>query len=105
MFVSVIIAAGGRGTRLGSDTPKQWLTVGGDTLLALSLRAFDAHPRVDEIVIVVPENERDRAIPAGNRPVRVASGGARRQDSVANGFAAIDARADVVLVHDAARPF
>lgn len=105
MFVSVIIAAGGRGTRLGSETPKQWLTVGSDTLLALSVRAFDTHPRIDEIVVVVPETEQDRALPASKRPLRLAIGGARRQDSVANGFAVVTAEADVVLVHDAARPF
>ena len=93
MFVSVIIAAGGRGTRLGSDTPKQWLTVGSDTLLALCVRAFDAHPRVDEIIVVAPPGEDEREIPASRRPLKVTFGGARRQDSVANGFAAVAAHA------------
>jgi 2-C-methyl-D-erythritol 4-phosphate cytidylyltransferase/2-C-methyl-D-erythritol 2,4-cyclodiphosphate synthase len=105
MFVSVIIAAGGRGARLGSATPKQWLTLGGQTLLELSVRAFDTHPRIDEIVVVVPEAERERGCPQATRPIQVVFGGARRQDSVANGFAAVASRADVVLVHDAARPF
>src|SRR5262245_58360662 len=99
MFVSVIIAAGGRGTRLGSDTPKQWLTLNGDTLLGLSVRAFDTHPRIDEIVVVVPESEATREAPRATRPLRVVFGGARRQDSVASGFAAVAERADVVLVH------
>jgi 2-C-methyl-D-erythritol 4-phosphate cytidylyltransferase / 2-C-methyl-D-erythritol 2,4-cyclodiphosphate synthase len=105
MFVSVIIAAGGRGARLGSAIPKQWLTLGGETLLGLSVRAFDTHPRIDEIVLVLPEAERHRDPPHARRPLRVVPGGARRQDSVANGFAAVADRADVVLVHDAARPF
>jgi 2-C-methyl-D-erythritol 4-phosphate cytidylyltransferase/2-C-methyl-D-erythritol 2,4-cyclodiphosphate synthase len=105
MFVSVIIAAGGRGTRLGADVPKQWLTLGGRTLLELSVRAFDAHARVDELVVVLPDGDRDREMPATKKPLRVVAGGERRQDSVANGFAAVAAGADVVLVHDAARPF
>ncbi len=105
MFVSVIIAAGGRGVRLGSATPKQWLTLGGETLLDLSVRAFDTHSRIDEIVVVVPEAEQERERPRATRPLQVVPGGARRQDSVANGFAAVASRADVVLVHDAARPF
>jgi 2-C-methyl-D-erythritol 4-phosphate cytidylyltransferase/2-C-methyl-D-erythritol 2,4-cyclodiphosphate synthase len=105
MKVSVIIAAGGQGTRLGGDTPKQWLTLGGRTLLEQSVAAFDAHPRVDEIVIVVPRGTDEAAVPRTSTPRRVVPGGARRQDSVAEGFAAVDAAASVILVHDAARPF
>jgi 2-C-methyl-D-erythritol 4-phosphate cytidylyltransferase/2-C-methyl-D-erythritol 2,4-cyclodiphosphate synthase len=105
MFVSVIIAAGGRGTRLGADVPKQWLTLGGRTLLELSVRAFDTHPQVDEIVVVTPLSERERPSPSSATPLRIVPGGARRQDSVANGFAVVSPAADVVLVHDAARPF
>ncbi len=104
MFVAVIIAAGGRGTRLGADVPKQWLTVGDRTILARSVAAFDTHPRVNEIVIVLPEGHLAEAPPT-IKPGRVVTGGARRQDSVASGFAAVSRAADVVLVHDAARPF
>jgi 2-C-methyl-D-erythritol 4-phosphate cytidylyltransferase/2-C-methyl-D-erythritol 2,4-cyclodiphosphate synthase len=105
LFVSVIIAAGGRGTRVGANVPKQWLTIGGRTLLDLSVAAFDAHPRVSEIVLVLPEGEEPRAMSAAVKPMRIVGGGPRRQDSVANGFASVSAQADVVLVHDAARPF
>ena len=105
MKVSVIIAAGGQGTRLGGGVPKQWLSVGGRTLLERSVAAFDAHPRVDEIVVVVPRDTDEAAVPRTSTARRVVPGGARRQDSVAEGFAAVDAEASVILVHDAARPF
>jgi 2-C-methyl-D-erythritol 4-phosphate cytidylyltransferase/2-C-methyl-D-erythritol 2,4-cyclodiphosphate synthase len=105
MKVSVIIAAGGQGTRLGGAVPKQWLAFGGRTLLERSVAAFDAHPRVDEIVVVVPPGATDAPVPPTTTPQRIVAGGARRQDSVANGFAAISADAEIVLVHDAARPF
>ena len=105
MKVSVIIAAGGQGTRLGGAVAKQWLAFGGRTLLERSVAAFDAHPRVDEIVVVVPPGTTDAPVPATTTPRRVVTGGARRQDSVAEGFAAVAADAAIVLVHDAARPF
>ena len=105
MSVSVIIAAGGHGTRLGAGLPKQWLAIGGRTLLERSVAAFDAHPRVTEIVIVVPPGTTDAPVPATTTPRRIVTGGARRQDSVAEGFAAVSADASVILVHDAARPF
>ena len=105
MTVSVIIAAGGQGTRIGGGVPKQWLAIGGKTLLERSVAAFDAHPRISEIVVVLPHGS-DTAAPATvAKPRRVVTGGARRQDSVAEGFAAVSADASVVLVHDAARPF
>jgi 2-C-methyl-D-erythritol 4-phosphate cytidylyltransferase / 2-C-methyl-D-erythritol 2,4-cyclodiphosphate synthase len=106
MKVSVIIAAGGQGTRLGAGVAKQWLTVGGRTLLERAVAAFDVHPRVDEIVIVVPPGSvADVPIPTTTTPRRVVTGGARRQDSVAEGFAAVAPDTSIVLVHDAARPF
>jgi 2-C-methyl-D-erythritol 4-phosphate cytidylyltransferase/2-C-methyl-D-erythritol 2,4-cyclodiphosphate synthase len=107
MHVAVIIAAGGRGSRFGGAIPKQWLTLGGETLLARSVAAFDRHRDVSEIVLVLPADtlaEADFAKPAAAKPMRVVAGGARRQDSVANGFAAISPETDIVLVHDAARP-
>jgi 2-C-methyl-D-erythritol 4-phosphate cytidylyltransferase / 2-C-methyl-D-erythritol 2,4-cyclodiphosphate synthase len=105
MSVSVIIAAAGQGTRLGAGVPKQWLAIGGRTLLERSVAAFDAHPRVTEIVIVVPPGTTDAPVPPTATPQRVVAGGARRQDSVAEGFAAVSAGAAVILIHDAARPF
>jgi len=107
MHVSAIIAAAGSGRRLGAGKPKQWLDIGGGTLLQHSARAFTTHPRVSEVVIVVPADSAgfDHPRDADARSVSVVTGGARRQDSVANGFDAVSKAADVVLIHDAARPF
>jgi len=108
MFVGVIIVAGGRGLRLGSSQPKQLLDLGGRTMLQRSVAAFDVHPRVSEIVVVLPADLE----PAGAsligptaRPCVCVAGGARRQDSVRAGFEQLSAEVDLVLIHDAARPF
>ena len=108
MSVAAIIVAAGRGERLGGDQLKQLLEVGGRTLLQRSVAAFDAHPSVDTIVVVLPEDlvpRGDSLIGATVRPTRWVAGGLRRQDSVRLGLAAVAADVDLVLVHDAARPF
>lgn len=108
MSVGVVIVAGGKGARLGADQPKQLLDVGGRTMLQRSVEAFDAHPRVDERVVVLPSDlvaAGPELIAGARRAWRFAAGGARRQDSVQNGLQALPAAVDVVLVHDAARPF
>lgn len=110
MSVHVIVAAGGQGIRLGGDVPKQWLPLGAQPMLARTLAACAAADDVAGLVVVVPEGDRARAEQicadiADGRPWRVVAGGARRQDSVANGAAALSDEASVVLVHDAARPF
>jgi 2-C-methyl-D-erythritol 4-phosphate cytidylyltransferase/2-C-methyl-D-erythritol 2,4-cyclodiphosphate synthase len=108
MQVGVVIAAGGRGSRIGGAVPKQLLEVGGRSVLQRSLAAFDDHPAVSELVVVLPESLLgDGPALAGDlkRTPRFVAGGARRQDSVANGVAALGPDVDVVLVHDAARPF
>ncbi|MPZ17149.1 MAG: 2-C-methyl-D-erythritol 4-phosphate cytidylyltransferase [Luteitalea sp.] len=109
MKVSVIIAAAGRGERLGGPVAKQWLSLGDTTLVEHSVRAFARVPRVDEILVVVPDVDAPEARSLAERPcgkpLRLVAGGARRQDSVANGFHASAPDADIVLVHDAARPF
>lgn len=108
MSVGVIIVAGGRGARMGATVPKQLLDLGGRTILQRSVDAFDVHPLVGEMVVVLPaELVAGGAALVGEttRPVRFVAGGARRQDSVRNGLAGLSADVDTVLVHDAARPF
>jgi 2-C-methyl-D-erythritol 4-phosphate cytidylyltransferase/2-C-methyl-D-erythritol 2,4-cyclodiphosphate synthase len=102
------VAAGGRGERLGAGVPKQLLTIGGESILRRSVRLFAEHARVDEVVVVLPPDlaanvPADLDLPG--KPLVVVAGGARRQDSVRNGFDAVRDRADIVVVHDAARPF
>jgi len=108
MYVTAIIAAGGRGQRLGGAQPKQLLAVGGRPVLERSVTAFLAHPSVDALVVALPADLADPppAYLLGTpKPLTIVAGGLRRQDSVANAFRAIDERADVVVIHDAARPF
>src|SRR6185295_962952 len=108
MFVSAIIAAGGRGLRLGGAIPKQLLTVAGQPILERSVAAFLAHPQVREIIVALPSDlAADPPAYLTNTPkrLRIVVGGERRQDSVSQAFQAIDAQADLVVIHDAARPF
>jgi 2-C-methyl-D-erythritol 4-phosphate cytidylyltransferase/2-C-methyl-D-erythritol 2,4-cyclodiphosphate synthase len=108
MHVTAIVAAGGRGLRLGADRPKQFLDIGGRSILEMSVAALAASDRIADIIVAMPE---DHLTTAGRgwaplaKPVAFVAGGARRQDSVANAFARSPGRADVIVIHDAARPF
>lgn len=107
MSVGVIIVAGGRGVRAGGAVPKQFVDLGGRSVLQHSVAAFDRHDAVTSIVVVLPaESVASSAAAVGETrvPCRIVAGGARRQDSVRAGLAALP-DAEVVLVHDAARPF
>lgn len=108
MHVTALIAAGGRGVRLGADRPKQFLEIGGRSILEMSVAALAASDRITDIIVALPE---DHLVTAGQgwaplaKPVAFVAGGARRQDSVANAFARAPQHADVIVIHDAARPF
>ena len=106
-MVTAIIAAGGRGVRMGGDCPKQLLSLGGVTILQRSVDVFDRCRRVDEIVLVVPHELAVDPVLASRpdgTPTRVVTGGALRQDSVARGFDASSPSSQIIVVHDAARP-
>ena len=107
MFVSAIVAAGGKGLRLGADRPKQFLDIGGRSMLESSVGALAASDRIHEVIVAVPEEHLDvaKTWPALSKPTMFVAGGARRQDSVANAFAKSSRHADVIVIHDAARPF
>jgi len=94
--VSVLIPAAGQGVRLGKG-PKAFVKVGGRTLLEWAVSAFGW---ADEVWVALPPGVDSPAL--GSR-VRFVEGGAERQESVARMLER--ARGDVVLVHDAARPF
>ena len=108
MFVTAIIAAGGRGLRFGGASPKQLLEVGGRAILERSVATFLDHPAVNEVVVALPQPLADDPpayLRVTGKPLRVVAGGVRRQDSVANAFRVSDAASDVIVIHDAARPF
>src|SRR5882672_4369340 len=108
MHVTAIIAAGGRGQRFGGARPKQLVSVAGRPVLERSVAAFLTHPSIDEIVVAIPSELTDD--PPGylrgtSKPLRIVAGGPRRQDSVASAFRAASERSDMIVIHDAARPF
>jgi 2-C-methyl-D-erythritol 4-phosphate cytidylyltransferase len=106
---SAIIVAAGSGVRLGSSVPKAFVKVGERTMLWYSLAAIGRVESIDEVVIAVPEGfenaARTEATAAGLRaPVKIAPGGAERQDSVRIALGLTSAESELVAVHDAARP-
>lgn len=104
MHVTAIIAAGGAGKRLGANVPKQLLEIGGRPILQQTVDAFVSHPRISEVIVAVPA-ALVGAPPAWLSGVKVIEGGATRQASVANAFDVVASDSQIVLVHDAARPF
>ena len=108
---AALIVAGGRGIRTGSPLPKQYARIGGEAVLARTLRAFLAHPGIDVVQVVIGEGDADRygAAVEGldcSQLLPPICGGPTRQASVRNGLEALKAHApDRVLIHDAVRPF
>lgn len=108
--VAAVIPAAGSGARMGGRTPKQFRRLAPAPILLLTAGHFARHPAIGSIVVVAPATHVRRAErllrPLARRvPVAVVPGGRERQDSVRLGLAAVPAGADVVLVHDAVRPF
>lgn len=105
-----VVLAGGTGQRVGGDLPKQLIEVGGRTILAHAIAAFDGHPEVDEVLVVMAAGH-ERAAAAIAAPFRKAAGviegGDTRTASTVAALTALDGRPDGtrVLFHDAARPF
>ena len=108
MHVTAIVAAGGRGLRFGGARPKQLVEIGGRAILERSVALFTGHPDIDEVIVALPQalvDDPPGYLLGAAKPLRIVAGGARRQDSVANAFRAASAQTDVVVIHDAARPF
>ena len=108
--VGVVVPAGGSGSRMAAagGPAKQFRRLGGAPVLARSLRAFVEAPAVGVAVVVVPAGEEGptRALlEAEGLEALVATGGPTRQASVQRGVRALPASVEVVLVHDAVRPF
>lgn len=104
-----IVPAAGSARRMGGDTPKQYLSLAGRTVIEWSLAPLLAHPRIAGVVVVLAADDaRWPRLPVARHPkIHLALGGGERVDSVLAGarearrFAAAD---DWLLVHDAARP-
>jgi 2-C-methyl-D-erythritol 4-phosphate cytidylyltransferase/2-C-methyl-D-erythritol 2,4-cyclodiphosphate synthase len=103
--IAALIVAAGQGVRSGGGLPKQYRKVAGKAVLAHAIDALAGHPAIGSVQIVIGNGQGDLYAEAiGSRPLPVpVIGGATRRDSVIAGLEAIDA--DIVLIHDAARPF
>src|SRR5579863_10457834 len=110
MSVLAIIPAAGTGVRMGTDTPKQFLALEGVPIFVHTLRKFVDSDAVDEIYLALRSDDMERArrdiehqqFP---RPVRLIEGGPTRHDTVARALAQAPAATEIVVVHDAVRPF
>ncbi|MBP5153811.1 MAG: 2-C-methyl-D-erythritol 4-phosphate cytidylyltransferase [Lachnospiraceae bacterium] len=105
--LSVILLAGGSGTRFGCGQNKVFLLLEGQPVLQHSLRVFLEHPAVDEVILVYRSGDEAeiRAVLSASpsdKPVRIITGGDTRQGSVRRGLALV--RGERVMIHDGARP-
>jgi 2-C-methyl-D-erythritol 4-phosphate cytidylyltransferase / 2-C-methyl-D-erythritol 2,4-cyclodiphosphate synthase len=106
--VYALVVAAGRGSRFGGSLPKQYLALGGATVLGHAVASLAAHPRITDVLVTIRLEDRasfDHAV-ANIRVLPPVPGGVTRQDSVRLGLEALAAYSpDRVLIHDGARPF
>ena len=109
MKVVALIVAAGSGSRMGGDLPKQFRSIGGKTVLAHAVDALASHPAINMVRVVIGPGQEELAgqALAGRDVGAPIIGGATRQESVRRGLEALatDSPPDLVLLHDAARPF
>ena len=109
-MTSAIILAAGKGQRMGTELPKQFLSMGDDMLLTKTIRVFEESSVIQDIVLVTSEDwigfcKTEIVDREGFRKVRkIVAGGKERYDSVYQGLLACP-NADYVFIHDGARPF
>ena len=108
--IAAILPAAGMGTRMGAETPKQFLELDGTPIVIHSLRRIASCSQVTDIIVATRADEVARleeriAREKFKQSVRVLKGGDSRQDSVAAALLEVPKDAEIVLVHDAVRPF
>ncbi|MGA8612229.1 MAG: bifunctional 2-C-methyl-D-erythritol 4-phosphate cytidylyltransferase/2-C-methyl-D-erythritol 2,4-cyclodiphosphate synthase [Xanthobacteraceae bacterium] len=108
-IVAAVVVAAGRGQRAGGDIPKQYRKIAGAPAIRPTLFAFSSHPHVDLVQPVIHPDDEDLFRAASSdlkNLLEPVAGGTTRQSSVRAGLQALQARApEIVLIHDAARPF
>ena len=109
MQVTVILLAAGQGQRMGATINKIWLSLNGKPLLQYSLAFFEQAPQVNQVIVVAQEGEiaQTEQLIAQLRLQKaglVVAGGSTRLRSVAAALPYISCTAELVAVHDAARP-
>ena len=111
-----LIVGGGKGLRMGGAIKKQYLDLGGIPVLTRTIQAFDTHPRISHIIVVVPGQDHEfcqKNILAPfefKHSIDLVAGGGTRQESVSNGLRAASSickkdKTTMVMIHDGVRPF
>jgi 2-C-methyl-D-erythritol 4-phosphate cytidylyltransferase len=108
--ITAILPAAGLGTRMGAETPKQFLELDGTSILVHSVRKLASCELVTEIIVATRGEEVARLVDRLReeklrQPIRVVKGGDTRQESVAAALKQVAEGTEIVLVHDAVRPF
>ncbi len=108
-MVTAIFPAAGASRRMGGGTNKIFLELGGEPILIRTLKTFSQSPRINFLIVVVSENdvyavENLLSTAEDLKPYKIVVGGSERQYSIANGLKELPDDAEIVLVHDAARP-
>lgn len=110
MSIGVVIPAAGQGSRMNSQTNKQYLSLAGRPVLAHTITLFSDNPQVKEIVVVVRQEEikycREKLIKKyfNNKNIRIIAGGETRRESVFAGLRVFSPAINYVIIHDGARP-
>lgn len=106
MNLTAVVLAAGSGQRVGSDIPKQFLSLGGRPMLHRCLAAFEQAGEVDSVIVALPASENAASPELDGFPKLIAQvpGGDTRQASLAQALAHLPEATDTVMVHDAARP-
>ncbi len=109
-YITAIIPAAGNGSRMASKEKKQYMKLDKKEILIRTIEKFEKCNLINDIIVVTSQDEVDRCkelIAKYNikKVVKVVCGGERRQDSIYNALQEVSHESDIVLVHDAARPF
>lgn len=110
MKTIALITAAGKGQRMQSPVPKQYLLLGGKPILAQTLSVFEKCPDIDGIYVIVPQDQMEMVQQdiiekfRFRKVLKVVRGGKTRQQSVYNGLKAIRSDCSIVVVHDGVRP-
>lgn len=109
-FCSAIIVAAGKGRRMEASVNKVYIDISGKKTIIRTLEPFQQNPFVDEIILVVSERDIsycgfeliDKSV--FSKVKKITAGGCKRQDSVYNGLQEISEKAEIIVIHDGARP-
>lgn len=110
-YVSALIVAAGKGTRMGMNTNKQYIKICDKPILAHTISLFQESDLINEIILVVPPTDIDyckeniKDYFGFSKISAIVPGGSERQESVYNGLLNLNKKCEIVVIHDGARPF